>query len=176
MKNPWAEIQPPNADVNARRVDHTHPVDLFWGRSETGRYLLVCELPVVTDLSTMEIPSVVGIRAWLSMDNDDSSLKRLVLELRDETEWEMFVSICLDIVEATRTCDRHTVAPVVIRRLARWQQFLRSRVGEGLSESAVKGLFGEMAFIEERDREHFTHHIIVVQCTTTVFTSIHITD
>jgi hypothetical protein len=155
MKNPWAEIQPPNADVNARRVDHTHPVDLFWGRSQTGRYLLVCELPVATDLSSMEIPSVVGIRAWLSIDNDDSSPKKLCLELRDETEWEMFVSICLDIVEATRTCDQHTVAPVVIRRLARWQQFLKHRGGEGLSESAVKGLFGEMAFLKSHVTDRF---------------------
>ena len=46
MINPWDEITPPIKDLSARRVDHSHPLDLFWARDHLGSYLFVYEFPV----------------------------------------------------------------------------------------------------------------------------------
>jgi len=43
MNNPWENINPPSKDVSARRVDHTHNLDLFWGRDHLGHYLFIYE-------------------------------------------------------------------------------------------------------------------------------------
>ena len=36
MNNPWDEITPPSKDLSARRVDHTHPLDLVLGTGSFG--------------------------------------------------------------------------------------------------------------------------------------------
>lgn len=148
MNNPWEEINPPVKDVSARLVDHEHPLDIFWARDHVGHYLFIYEsVAVDKDLKTK--PELTGIEVILSRGTENTHKGRLILILKDKVDWEMFLSLCNDLVQTTKKCKNDKSALLtIIHRLVRWQEFLK-RVNPGiLSEEAIKGLIGELLFID----------------------------
>ncbi len=41
MNNPWDVIEKPSNGLASRRIDHTHPLEFFWGLDYLNHYLLV---------------------------------------------------------------------------------------------------------------------------------------
>lgn len=148
MNNPWEEINPPLKDVSARLVDHAHPLDIFWARDHVGHYLFIYESFAV-DKNIKPKPELTGIEVILSRGVDSTHKGRLILILKDKVDWEMFLSLCNDLVQATSKCKNDKAALTTItHRLVRWQDFLR-KVNPGiLSEEEIKGLIGELLFID----------------------------
>ena len=94
MNNPWDEINPPSRDVSARRVDHTHVLDLFWARDHLGRYLFIYEfLPEGEDIPKINLSDLVGIQTAYIPANSGISRNRLVLLLNEQSNWELFLSL-----------------------------------------------------------------------------------
>ena len=147
MNNPWSAITPPNNDVSARRIDHTHPLDLFWARDFHGRYLLICEVDSNESLEKHKLPELAGIYAmFMPLENR----QRLILSLNENANWEMFFALCNDLVEATRIREGAADAVSIIhRRLVKWSEFLKKKRADILDEQAIRGLIGELHFIKK---------------------------
>lgn len=142
--NPWESIELPSRDVSARRVDHTHPLGFFWAKDNQGRYLFVCEFPEGTQLPP-KFPDLTGVEIY-----PPGKGQRLILVLKEKSEWKIFHALCGDIVVATR--DLHLLTSsvsVIVKRLNRWQDFLRNSKSRLLSEERIKGLLGELVFIRD---------------------------
>jgi len=142
--NPWDSIDLPSRDVSARRVDHTHPLGFFWAKDNQGRYLFLCEFPEGTQLPP-KFPDLKGVEVCPPGDG-----QRLILVLKEKSEWKIFHALCIDIVVATR--DLHNLTSsvsVIVKRLNRWQEFLRNAKSRLLSEERIKGLLGELLFISD---------------------------
>lgn len=149
MNNPWDTIKPPTKDVSARRVDHTHTLDLFWARDHVGRYLFIYEFHSEDAIAKIALPDLVGIQTIYVPSNNRISENRLVLLLREQSNWEIFLSLCNDLVQATRQAKNSSSAvQIILRRLARWQDFLKKNPSEILTEESIKGLIGELLFIK----------------------------
>lgn len=147
MNNPWAEISTPSSDVAARRIDHEHPLDIFWARDQLGHYLFVYEISTAGVKIGKQLPELVGIQVRISEAGLASSPTRLVLVLNEESNWEIFYSLCTDLVQTTRLSDDAKGAVIILRRLTVWQEFLRNRKGKLLTEERIKGLLGELLLI-----------------------------
>lgn len=148
MSNPWNQIQSPHKDVNVRRIDHTHPYELFWGKDGVGHCLFVFELPVEIDVEIHLIPEISGIKIELFKDQQNSNIQRLVLLLKNSDDWELFLALCNDVVQSTRKASNvKTATRLVIDRLIRWQEFLKKNRPELLSEEEIRGLIGELSFL-----------------------------
>lgn len=146
MNNPWSEIAPPKVDVSARRVDHSHNLDLFWGRDHQSKYLFILEIPSEINLTKKDIPDLAGIQAVITVDKNK---KKLLLILNELDNWELFWSICNDLVEATRGVVTVGGAIIIIkRRLERWQKFMMKTPSGILTEEEIKGLIGELVFLK----------------------------
>lgn len=149
MNNPWEEIDPPIRDVSARRIDHTHPLDLYWAKDYLGRYLFVYEVGTSVEIDNVNLPDLVGIQtAYLGTDSGFAPA-RLVLVLSEQSNWELFVALSNDLVEATRfSRDASSAVRTILRRLARWQDFLKKHRSDLLSEERIIGLIGELLFLK----------------------------
>ncbi len=149
MNNPWQVINPPLKDVSARRVDHTHVFDLFWARDHMGRYLFIYEFPSEDPVPIIDLPDLVGIQTLFVSSDDGIIGNRLVLLLKEQGNWEIFLSLCNDLVQATRQAKNSSSAiQAILRRLARWHEFLKRNPSEILPEESIKGLIGELLFIQ----------------------------
>ena len=150
MNNPWKEINPPSKDVSARRVDHTHSLDLFWARDHLGHYLFIYEFsPEKEVISKIDLPDLVGVMAAYLPANDVITKNRLILILNEQSNWELFLTLCNDLVLASRQAKTSTSATqTILRRLTRWHDFLKKNRSDLLPEEKIKGLIGELLFIK----------------------------
>lgn len=148
MNNPWNPINQPAKDFNALRVDRSHPLDLFWGLNEAGNYLFVYEFTAANVLANNQFPKLAGLD--IESRKLDGEARLIVLSLRDRKNWELFYSLCSDLVQATRDSKGHDSAiATFIRRLNRWQEFLKRGRPNLLVEEKIKGLLGELLFLRE---------------------------
>ncbi|MCB9147561.1 MAG: PD-(D/E)XK motif protein [Caldilineaceae bacterium] len=149
MNNPWDPIYPPSRDVSARRVDHTHSLDLFWARDHLGHYLFIYEFPLEEAIPKINLPDLVGIQTAYIPANGGFPKNRLVLLLNEQSNWELFFSLCTDLVQATRRATTSvTAVQTILRRLTRWHEFLKKNRNDLLTEDKIKGLIGELLFIK----------------------------
>jgi hypothetical protein len=142
MINPWKAIKVPKEDLSARRIDHQHPLDVFWAKDKLGRYLFLCNLTDDCKLPK-KFPSLTGIEVTSIIET-----KQLVLSLKNPSDWELFYSLCNDIISATRSLKRSAVVPVIFRRIERWREFLKKDREKILPEKIIKGLIGELVYLK----------------------------
>ena len=144
--NPWQNIPRPSQNLNVLRIDATHPLEFFWSVDKLGSYLFLCN-----DLTCKTIPifpELQGIKVALPRGNSEDH-RQFALLLKDNSEWELFYAICNDIVECTRKATVDTGLPIILRRLGNWHQFLRKERNGLLNEEQIKGLLGELIFIQK---------------------------
>lgn len=141
MINPWKNIKIPESDLAARRIDHKHPLDLYWAKDRLGKYLFLCNLTSECKLPA-KYPALSGIDITAIADT-----KQLVLSLKKSSDWELFCSLCNDIITATRILSTSAVVPVIFRRIERWREFLKQDKDKLLPERAIKGLIGELVYL-----------------------------
>ncbi len=149
MRNPWEPIIAPTRDVSASRIDSEHPLDLFWAKDHKGRYLLVYEYPSNSNVIIKNPPSLEGIETIANRSSEEIS--RLILILKEKDNWELFYSLCQDLLRATETSKTpETASGVILTRLRRWQKFLKNKRLDILPEEKIKGLIGELLFIRNQ--------------------------
>lgn len=156
MNNPWEDIQLPVKDLNVKRVDATHPIALYWSRNQTGDYLfLVADVQIGKGY---EMPSVEGIRFVVMPSPRGGHLFNCILVLNKTENWELFHSICLDLVHAMRTSDSATAFECMLLRLRKWREFLLKRKSDSMTEEKLRGLIGELLFMERELSPRFGWH------------------
>ncbi|SEH04940.1 PD-(D/E)XK motif protein [Candidatus Venteria ishoeyi] len=149
MNNPWEEIKIPSQDLLYRLIDPEHPLRLLRARDTYGRFLFIYEFSL-SDSTPDKFPELNGIDIYLRKPEETASGNcMLLLILREKANWQIFLSLCNDIVASTKELNQSVQATqVILRRLKRWQEFLRKRHSELLSEKEIKGLIGELLFIK----------------------------
>lgn len=150
LNNPWEEIKIPSHDVLYRLVDPQHPLRLLRARDACGRFLFIYEFPP-SDHIPDKFPELNGIDIHLREPEEvQTGNCMLFLVLKDKKEWQIFLSLCNDIVASTKELKHHVQATrIILRRLKRWQEFLQKARSEVLPEKEIKGLIGELLFIKK---------------------------
>lgn len=82
----------------------------------------------------------------LSSEPDDTG-PHLILSLEDRSRFDLFSTICADIVAAAALTDKREARDQFLARLDAWRQFLRDR-RDGLSRPETIGLIGELMVLE----------------------------
>jgi hypothetical protein len=149
MANPWENMAPALGDVSARRIDESHPLDLYWARDHLGRYLFIYEMPYDDAPATARMPSLVGVDTLYMPAGSGTSTARLILVLNETGNWELFYALCNDLVRATSaSADSRHAVDTIIRRLNRWQEFLRRQRSDILTAEKIRGLIAELIFLK----------------------------
>ena len=156
MNNPWEEINTPKHDILSKRVNADHPLNLFWGRDSYGRFLFIYEYSTPNILPD-NLPDLKGIQVHLlTPEQADTEEYMLILILKDKSDWHIFLSLCNDIVSATAEFEKiNQATSIILRRLKRWQEFLQKAKSELLPEKTIKGLIGELLFLQKHLCKHY---------------------
>ncbi len=148
MNNPWEEIEIPSHDLLYRRIAASHPLMLLRARDSYGRFLFIYEFPP-SDHVPDKFPELNGIELYMrGPEKVPSGNCMLLLILKDKMDWQIFHSLCNDLVSSTRGLEQNIQATqLILRRLKRWQDFLQKARSGLLPEREIKGLIGELLFL-----------------------------
>ena len=134
-----------------KRVDSTHPLDLYAGIDDMARWtlLMICpSRPKHLSLSKM-IYGKIGQRRdgrW-----------SVSLSLIDDTYRDMFVLFCGDIIDSSRSIrSKESGTRFVINRYEEWKQMLANSKGGLLTPEEIKGLLGEMYILDSELMNRFS--------------------
>ncbi|NCB97632.1 MAG: PD-(D/E)XK motif protein [Bacteroidia bacterium] len=86
----------------------------------------------------------------------------LSFRLVDSAQVEIFKALCANLMSATKRLqrDQYRVGlETTISRLARWQELLRSRMADTLTQSQIIGLWGELLFFRDLFLSHLPPHV-----------------
>ncbi len=126
MDNPWEKIKMPTKDANARRIDHTHPLDLFWVRDHFGRYIFVFEFTLEESITTFELPNFPGMIVDYSPPDGSIKSHRFGMLLKEAENWKTFLVLCNDLIHITRDIENPQLAiQTIIDALENRQEFLQ---------------------------------------------------
>lgn len=136
MNNPWENI----GQGYYRRQDKD--INAFYAKNKSGEYLFIIDLEELLD-KDIEL-SLKGIDLKTSK-KDNSSF--LTLILKNETNWEIFLQLCEDLMISAKAVKSNR-AKNIHSRLVRWQTFLKNE-NYNISEEIQIGLMGELIFLNE---------------------------
>jgi hypothetical protein len=141
----WREM-PVHPESSAfQRVDELHPLDFYLGRESSGEWVLL----LITEERPASSREYQAIHVIYRQRNDGrwALLFRL---MRTELE-KLFSLLCEDLVESSRNIqDPSRAASFVLARFARWQKLLEQGHSGLLDEAAMRGLIGELLFLEKQ--------------------------
>lgn len=147
MSNPWEQIREPEQGFTARRVDSSHPHNLFWAKDISGRYAFFLQFDHLDkSLGAVDF-KLAGIQVTMSNDSTQSR-DQICLILRDADRWELFHHLCLDLIEHTRNeSSQERTVELLLQRLLAWQAFMKTCPSGKLTDRQVIGLIGELWFL-----------------------------
>lgn len=152
----WSKIADEDTPTGAFRLyDDSHPLDLFAGIDLEGRRVLM----LVVDQAPQDLP-VPGVIEVSLRQRGDGRFSLLFRLARPEFH-ELFGRLCQDLVETTRTSDRHNGTAHLLLRLSRWRKLLEPGQGQGLNNQQLRGLFGELWFLKTVAIPNFGHLVAV---------------
>jgi len=128
-----------------QRVDESHPLDFYLGKETSGEWTLL----LITDERPKSTRQYRAIHV-ICRERTDGRWALLFRLMIPELE-KLFSLLCEDLVESSRnTDDPRLAATLVLQRFGRWQRLLeRSQLGL-LDEEAIRGLIGELLFLEKQ--------------------------
>src|ERR1035437_10211354 len=132
----WQALLAAGEHGGARRVDDTHPCDLYGALGEDGRpgLLLFSDVPLPSPPTLSSVEAITSRRQdgrwslgiWLTVD-----------ALRSP-----FGQLCQDLIDATRMASPEPAGGFILARLARWRRLLEG--AHAMSTSELRGLVGEL--------------------------------
>jgi hypothetical protein len=137
----WKSLSTSRTQVH-RRVDSSHPLELYAEFDPPARYGLVL-------FSHHEPPEPRPLRSLL-IDRGRRRDTRwwLRLSIEGQALQQVFAGLCRDIIVSTRTnVADDTAAAAILSRVERWRRLLQGEL-RGLSESELRGLIGELVILE----------------------------
>lgn len=138
----WQSLKGTGPSVLYRRVDEKHPLELYaeFEQPDSPGLVLFCvaKPPEPRPLRTLRIDR--GQRAdghwWLRLSLSSPDLQ------------PVFAALCNDIVTSTRSgIDKAAAAAAILTRLDRWRALLEGD-RKALTDSALRGLIGELLILE----------------------------
>ena len=138
----WQELRVRGQETLQRRVDATHPFDLYVEFEPPNRTGLVA-------VCTHRPPAVRPLRAVTVEERRRTDGRwSLRLSLDEPRLLPVFTALCHDIIDFTRNnIAEAQLSAAIIGRLDHWRNLLE-RDGSGLSESELRGLIGELSILD----------------------------
>ena len=154
--DPWEEINtPPTPDTVALRLaDPEHPLNFYRGKDYLGNFIFT----FIGDFSLddgLKLPKLTGIDVTAEQLEADRS--QLTLSLISGGDEDIFRALCSNLIEATLNVPRNNdqaAVEVVLARLKRWRDLLKTRREKQLSKSDQIGLFGELTVLRDLFMKH----------------------
>lgn len=156
--NPWADIPVAvSGQFSRRRVDTEAEFVLFWFRDDIGRPGLLIEISRLISLALLQ-EARISIRN-ISVDVievAEENIRALIIKLEDPQNQDVFLKLCLDLIEHAKTGEHdQNTFHVICRRLRKWQSLLSGKTKNLLSGNEIQALYSELYFLAEmleRDR------------------------
>ena len=140
LVNPWLKMLPDSV----RRVDSKIAHNLFWMLDQAGNYGFY--LKTAKDFKSTEID--IRLRGITLIKRNYENCGELFLILNRQNDWELFFSVCKDIISICATYSSNEEMVVAVEnRLKRWQAFLMQNTEVSLSLIMQMGLFAELMFL-----------------------------
>lgn len=140
----WQELYSSGVQGSYREYDSTHPVRILFGTNTDGNYefFVTSHVPVKWgDYVTDSIEVLGGKRA----DGDHS----IVFRLTDHRYRDIFIHLCWDLSESSRDSNANYSGVLhMLKRFLLWQKLFSRRPDEHMGMQALKGLLGELFFID----------------------------
>ncbi len=130
-----------------RRVDSNLIHNLFWIIDLQGRYGFCLQSKDL--FSDFEPPAnLKGID--ILKRNSAYDYGELFLVLHDKEDWQIFHSLCEDLISITHNYDNDkAMVAAVETRLKRWQELLKQNIDCSMSLSQQMGLFSELVCLRD---------------------------
>src|SRR5688572_5769289 len=142
LESLWSSLEKQSEGPAFKRVDEVHPLDIYVGREDTERLLLL--------LTEDEPPMVGHFRAL-----------RVTKQLRQDGRWaltvrlvhpelgKLFSHLCQDLVDSSaRVKEKQAATRFFIAQIEKWQRLLARGQGGLLEEFEIRGLFAELLYLE----------------------------
>ncbi len=140
LVNPWLKMLPDSV----RRVDSKIAHNLFWMLDQAENYGFY--LKTAKDFKSTEID--IRLRGITLIKRNYENCGELFLILNRQNDWELFFSVCKDIISICATYSTNEEMVVAVEnRLKRWQAFLMQNTEVSLSLIMQMGLFAELMFL-----------------------------
>lgn len=141
--NPWINMP----ESSQRRVESDTQYNLFWITDMQGNYgfcLQINELLKNID-DSIKLKGISVLKR-----NSSQNYGELFLILNKKEDWEIFHTLCADLIATTHRCDtdEKMICAVEIR-LKRWQQLLKQDRNEKLTLEIQMGLFSELVCLKD---------------------------
>lgn len=154
-QDPWSAIERPQVPgyYTSKRVGpDENPMnrDVYWARGYSGEKALsiLCH----GKKSKLVPPSLYGMKA---RDTESGEGEELVIELVEDDAADMFLRVCIDVIEHLQKVDDKRSRDATILRLVHWSRFFKAE-SELLSPERQKGLIAELLFIQRVALRCFT--------------------
>lgn len=134
-----------------RLIEGKFPVSVHVAvQAGTSTRSFMLDVPLSVCDGLRDLPETVSLSITIqTLAGLPSNMRALVLELGDSEFADLFDVFCTDYTSRLPKCVRPADAiALLLERLSRWQRFL-SVAREGLSQSEVIGLVGELAFLRD---------------------------
>lgn len=144
-ENPWQGIGAASGSrIRARRVSEVLKHDFYWATNVDGQYTFL--LQVESDPGEWgPVPELRGITVGYYRN-----ARQVQLILNDRADWEMFLVLCNDLIQAADECvTPRDVMDSLMARLVRWQRLLSRGPRKILDDRAIRGLIGELLFLRD---------------------------
>lgn len=139
--NPWEGM----GEGSRRRVDTSIKYNLFWILDIGGKYGFYIQSPVFIEDTDKKI-TLKGITIIRRNENNHGSL---YLILNNKEEWEIFHTLCEDLIEAAKRCSgEEYVTAAVEKRLVKWQRMLQDNTYKNFTIEKQMGLFAELVCLK----------------------------
>lgn len=149
--DPWRDIETPKEDraLNVRRADAGHPLNYWIARDFQGRYVFYFDAETSRP-TTDALPRLAGIEV-IALKIGEANC-RLVLTLLDSEQFDVFRTLCADLMNATTHLGKEQSLAgltITLTRLRRWQGLLEKAHSNVLSQSKIIGLVGELLILRD---------------------------
>jgi hypothetical protein len=145
LEDLWRELAAKGTGPRYIRVDDQHPLDLYAGLDAEGSQLLF----LLADSEPSVLAKQFQAFNVTSHHRQDGRWALNVRLLRRDFS-RIFAQLCQDLVDTSRTgCSSAQAPDFILDRIFRWERLLaRDRSGL-LDESSLRGLIGELVFMEQ---------------------------
>lgn len=153
MNDPWLSIpQAQTGQLNRLKVQIAGNTNLYWYRDDSAHPGLLISI-------SRDIPSYVLKEAEMNIRDITVDVRdlagevdrALVVQLEDETKQDVFLKLCLDLIDRIdREHNSEDAFRHLCRRLKTWQALLSGKRTNLLSKTEVQGLYAELSFLAEQ--------------------------
>ncbi|GAM58165.1 hypothetical protein JCM19231_1546 [Vibrio ishigakensis] len=133
---PWFALDN-NKKIRATKSSY---VNAWWFVDSNGNYCFKA-FSNAKPKAKLRKPELTGMDTDIAIDDES-----VILRLRNKHNASLFYSLCKDIIGKIESLDYYTHS-TILERIDKWQKFLKKSNDGLLSTEKIKGLIGELYFI-----------------------------